>query len=55
MKVIGGIRKGKRGRGVGGKVYMAIIPSVHDETLIPIIEKRAQPDSIIYNDHIQGL
>ncbi len=38
----------------GGKVYTAIIPSVHDETLIPIIEK-STAHSIIYNDHIQGL
>lgn len=46
----GGARKGKRGRGVAGKVavfgllkrgdkvYTAIIPSIRTETLLPIIQ-----------------
>ena len=58
----GGIRKGKRGRGAGGKVvvfgllkrggkvYTAIIPNVKTETLLPIIEEKVQPDSIVYTD-----
>ena len=58
----GGIRKGKRGRGAGGKVavfgllkrggkvYTAIIPNAKTETLLPIIEKKVEPDSIVYTD-----
>jgi transposase len=58
----GGKRKGKRGRGSagkvavfgllkrGGKVYTAIIPNVKTETLLPIIEQKVQPDSIVYTD-----
>jgi len=58
----GGIRKGKRGRGAagkvavfgllkrGGKVYTAIIPNVKTETLLPIIEEKVRPDSIVYTD-----
>ena len=58
----GGVRKGKRGRGAagkvavfgllkrGGKVYTAIIPNAKTETLLPIIEQRVQPDSIVYTD-----
>ena len=58
----GGVRKGIRGRGAagkvavfgllkrGGKVYTAIIPNAKTETLLPIIQERAQPDSIVYTD-----
>lgn len=58
----GGVRKGKRGRGAagkvavfgllkrGGKVYTAIIPNAKTETLLPIIEQRVKPDSIVYTD-----
>jgi transposase len=58
----GGIRKGKRGRGAsgkvavfgllkrGGKVYTAIIPNARTETLLPIIEEKVTPDSIVYTD-----
>jgi transposase len=58
----GGIRKGKRGRGAagkvavfgllkrGGKVYTAIIPNAKTETLLPIIEEKVEPDSIVYTD-----
>lgn len=58
----GGIRKGKRGRGAagkvavfgllkrGGKVYTAIIPNAKTETLLPIIQERVTPDSIVYTD-----
>lgn len=58
----GGVRKGKRGRGAagkvavfgllkrGGKVYTAIIPNAKTETLLPIIQERVKPDSIVYTD-----
>jgi len=58
----GGVRKGKRGRGAGGKiavfgllkrggkVYTAIIPNAKTETIMPIIERKVLPDSIVYTD-----
>ena len=58
----GGVRKGKRGRGAagkvagfgllkrGGKVFTAIIPNAKTETLLPIIEDRVEPGSIVYTD-----
>ena len=58
----GGLRKGKRGRGAtgkiavfgllkrGGKVYTAIIPDAKTETLLPIIEEKVLPESIVYTD-----
>ena len=58
----GGKRKGKRGRGAagkipvfgllkrGGKVYTKIIPDASGATLIPIIERKVVPDSIVYSD-----
>ncbi|MGE0108962.1 MAG: IS1595 family transposase [Bdellovibrionales bacterium] len=58
----GGIRKGRRGRGAGGKVpvfgllkrggkvYTAIIPNAKATTLIPIIREKVTPDSIVYTD-----
>ena len=58
----GGARKGKRGRGAagkvavfgllkrGGKVYTAIIPNAKTETLLPIIQEKVTPDSIVYTD-----
>ena len=58
----GGKRKGKRGRGAagkvavfgllkrGGKVYTAIIPNAKAGTLLPIIEEKVRPDSIVYTD-----
>ena len=58
----GGVRKGKRGRGAGGKVavfgllkrggkvYTAIVPNAKTETLLPIIEEKVEPDSIVYTD-----
>lgn len=58
----GGVRKGKRGRGAagkvavfglhkrGGKVYTAIIPNTKTETLLPIIQEKVAPDSIVYTD-----
>ncbi|MDC0336194.1 IS1595 family transposase [Pseudodesulfovibrio sp.] len=58
----GGKRKGKRGRGAagkvpvfgilkrGGKVYTQVIPDAKSKTLMPIIRKKVQPDSIVYSD-----
>ncbi|MFV2033289.1 MAG: IS1595 family transposase [Gammaproteobacteria bacterium] len=58
----GGQRKGKRGRGAagkipvfgllkrGGKVYTKIIPDAKSTTLIPIIQRKVVPDSIVYSD-----
>jgi len=62
----GGRRKGKRGRGAGGKipvfgllkrggrVYTKIIPDASSATLIPIIERKVIPDSIVYSDSWRG-
>ncbi len=38
----------------GGKVYTAIIPNAKTETLLPIIEERVRPDSIVYTDAFQS-
>jgi len=62
----GGRRKGKRGRDAagktpvfgllkrGGKVYTKIIPDAKSATLIPIIERKVVPDSIVYSDCWRG-
>ncbi len=62
----GGIRKGKRGRGAagkvpvfgllkrGGRVYTKIISDASSSTLIPIIESKVVPDSIVYSDCWKG-
>jgi transposase len=62
----GGHRKGKRGRGAagkvpvfgllkrGGKVYTKIIPDAKSATLIPIIQRKVIPDSIVYSDCWHG-
>lgn len=58
----GGIRKGKRGRGAGGKtavfgllkrngkVYTVVVKDTKANTLIPIITSKIKPDSIVYTD-----
>ncbi|MCX5875534.1 MAG: IS1595 family transposase, partial [Deltaproteobacteria bacterium] len=58
----GGKRKGKRGRGAagkvpvfgllkrGGKVYTKIIPNAKAATLMPIMQERIMPDSVVYTD-----
>ena len=58
----GGKKKGKRGRGAagkisvfgllkrGGKVYTKIIADASSSTLMPIIERKVTPDSIVYSD-----
>jgi len=58
----GGYRKGKRGRGATGKipvfgllkrqgkVYAIPIPNARSSTLLPIINEKIKPDSIVYTD-----
>jgi transposase len=62
----GGTRQGKRGRGSagkvpvfgllkrGGKVYTKIIADASSQTLMPIIERKVIPDSIVYSDCWRG-
>ena len=62
----GGGRKGMRGRGAagkipvfgllkrGGKVYTKIIPDASSATLMPIMERKIVPDSIVYSDCWRG-
>ena len=62
----GGHRKGNRGRGAAGKVpvfgllkrgghvYTKIIPDASSATLMPIIERKVVPDSIVYSDCWRG-
>ena len=37
-----------------GKVYTKIIPDAKSNTLIPIIERKVIPDSIVYSDYWRG-
>ena len=58
----GGTRKGIRGRGArgkvpvfgllkrGGKVYAKVIPDAKSTTLMPIMQEKILPDSIVYTD-----
>jgi transposase len=60
----GGKRKGKRGRGAagkvpvfgllkrGGKVFAEIIPDAKSKTLMPLIQEKVVPDSIVYTDSL---
>ena len=62
----GGRRKGKRGRGAAGKVpvfgllkrkgrvYTKIILDASSATLLPIIQQKVVPDSIVYSDFWRG-
>jgi transposase len=62
----GGKRKGKRGRGAAGKtpvfgilkrkgkVFTAMIPNAKASTLMPIIQQKIQPDSIVYSDSLSS-
>jgi len=62
----GGLRKGKRGRGAAGKVpvfgilkrgghvYTKVIPDAKSKTLMPIIRRKINPDSIVYTDCWRG-
>lgn len=56
----GGVRKGKRGRGAGGKtavfgllkrngkVYTVVVKDTKIDTLMPIIASKIKPDSVVY-------
>lgn len=58
----GGVRKGKRGRGAGGKtavfgllkrngkVFVVVVKDTKTDTLMPIITSKVKPDSIVYTD-----
>ncbi len=58
----GGVRKGRRGRGAGGKVpvfgrlkrggwvYTRVIADASGGTLAPLITRKVAPDSIVYSD-----
>jgi len=58
----GGVRKGKRGRGAagkvvvfgilkrGGKVYTKVVCDTRSITLMPVIQRKIAPDSIVYTD-----
>jgi len=58
----GGARKGNRGRGAAGKVpvfgmlkrngmvYACMIPDASTKSLMPIIQRKVKPDSIVYTD-----
>ena len=58
-----GKRKGQRGRGAAGKipvfgilkrgdkVYTQVIPNAKSSTLLPIIQDKIKPDSIVYTDN----
>ena len=62
----GGRRKGKRDRGAAGKVpvfgllkrkgrvYTKIIPDASSATLLPIIQQKVVPDSIVYSGFGRG-
>ena len=62
----GGRRKGKRGRGAAGKipvfgllkrgskVYTKVITDASSATLMPVIERKVVPDSIVYSDGWKG-
>ncbi len=62
----GGKRKAKRGRGAagktpvfgllkrGGRVYAKIVANASSATLIPIIERKVIPDSIVCSDGWKG-
>ena len=58
----GGVRKGKRGRGAagkvvvfgllkrGGKVYAKVVDNARTATLMPVIQRKVAPDSVVYTD-----
>ncbi len=58
----GGVRKGKRGRGAGGKVavfgilkrggkvFTKVVNDTKTETLLPWITRKIAPDSVVYTD-----
>ena len=62
----GGTRKGKRGRGAAGKVpvfgllkrngkvYTVVIADAKSKTLLPLIQEKVCPDSIVYTDSFKS-
>ena len=62
----GGKRKGKRGRGAAGKipvfgilkrknkVFTKMIPNAQAKTLLPIMQSKIKPDSIVYTDSLSS-
>ena len=58
----GGVRKGKRGRGAGGKtavfgilkrqgkVYTVVVDDTKANTLMPVIKRKIKPDSVVHTD-----
>ena len=38
----------------GGRVYTKIIPNASSDTLLPIIQQKVIPDSIVYSDYWRG-
>lgn len=62
----GGVRKGKRGRGAAGKVpvfgllkrqgrvHVVIVPDARSATLLPIIQSKIRPDSVVYTDSFRS-
>lgn len=58
----GGVRKGKRGRGAagkvvvfgilkrGGRVYTKVVSDTRSTTLMPVIQRKIAPDSLVYTD-----
>lgn len=58
----GGVRKGKRGRGAtgkvvvfgllkrGGKVYAKVVDNARTAALMPVIQRKIAPDSVVYTD-----
>jgi transposase len=38
----------------GGKVYTKIIPNASSATLMPVMERKIVPDSIVYSDSWKG-
>ena len=62
----GGVRKGKRGRGAagkvvvfgllkrGGKVYAKVVDNARTATLMPVIQRKVAPDSVVYTDGLSS-
>ena len=62
----GGVRKGKRGRGAagkvvvfgilkrGGKVYTKVVDNARTTTLMPVIQRKIAPDSVVYTDSFRS-
>lgn len=62
----GGVRKGKTGRGAAGKVivfgllkrrgrvHAVMIPNARKTTLLPIMQRKIRPDSLVYTDAMRS-